>query len=220
MTQKYFAFSFDDGTPNDARLVALLDRYGIKASFHLNAGLIPLDGKIGPWDRLPLSTLASLYGNHEVAAHSFTHPDLTQMASEAIALELQSDIETLDRYFHQTTRGFAYPYGTFNDTVLQELKQTPLVYARTIRGTHGFELPRNPLLLDPTCHFNDPRLEELTELFLSDDPQPKFFLIWGHSYELHSEEDWARFEAFLKKVAHHKDVFYGSILDCLTTMKA
>lgn len=219
MAKKYVTFSFDDGTPNDVRLVALLDRYGIKASFHLNAGLIPLDGKIGPWDRLPLTVLAPLYGNHEVAAHSYTHPDLTKLPIEVIDQEIQSDLDALDRYFNQKTRGFAYPYGTFDEKVIAELKKTPLVYARTIRDTHRFDLPSDPYLLDPTCHLSDPRLDELADDFLSDDPKPKFFLIWGHSYELRNEEDWARFEDVLKKVSHRPDVYYGSILDCIFEMK-
>lgn len=220
MTQKYLAFSFDDGTPNDVRLVALLDQYGIKATFHLNAGLIPLDGKIGHWDRLPLSVLASLYGHHEVAAHSFTHPDLTKLSEEAVLEELHFDIQTLDRYFNQQTRGFAYPYGTFNPQVVELLKATPLVYARTIQDTHGFDLPTDPFLLDPTCHIHDPRMESLADTFLEDSPTPKFFLIWGHSYELNTEEDWARFETFLKKIAHRSDVFYGTILECVLKMKS
>jgi peptidoglycan/xylan/chitin deacetylase (PgdA/CDA1 family) len=219
MNHKYFPLCFDDGTPNDERLVPLLNRYGIKASFHLNAGMIPLDGVIGPNDRLPLNRPQNLYAGHEIAAHGFTHPFLTQLTPDQIKGELDKDIEGLNRYFSQTTQGFAYPFGVFNETVIEALKSTPLLYARTIRDTHDFDLPKDPYLMDPTCHILDERLDELTEAFLSDG-EDRFFLIWGHSYELRTDTDWERFESFLKRIAHHEDVFYGSILECLKKMNA
>lgn len=218
MNKKYFALSFDDGTPNDERLVPLLNRYGIKASFHLNAGMIPLDGKIGPYDRLPLDRFQHLYTGHEIAAHSFNHPDLTQCLPETVLEELENDIEGLNAYFSQETRGFAYPFGTFNDSVISQLKKTPLVYARTIRDTYRFDLPQNPYLLDPTCHFNHNGLMELADEFLKEG-EDGFFLIWGHSCELGTEADWDRFESFLKSIAFKDHVFYGSILECLNEMK-
>lgn len=215
MKQRCFALSFDDGTPNDERLVSLLNHYGIKASFHLNAGMIPLDGRIGPHDRLPLNRLQNLHTAHEVAAHGYSHPDLTQLSETEIRQEIDKDIQGLNAYFNQNTQGFAYPYGTFNSTIISVLKQTPIVYARTIRDTHRFDLPKDPLLLDPTCHIKDGRLLGLTEAFLSRTDTPGFFLVWGHSYELSNETDWEQFELFLKRIAHHSDLYYGSILDCL-----
>jgi peptidoglycan/xylan/chitin deacetylase (PgdA/CDA1 family) len=219
MKQRFFALSFDDGTPNDERLVSLLNHYGIKASFHLNANMIPLDGQIGPHDRLPLNRLQNLYTSHEVAAHGYTHPDLTKLKENEIRDELEKDIQGLNAYFHQNTLGFAYPYGTFNPTVIDVLKKTPLVYARTIRNTHRFDLPNDPLVLDPTCHIKDERLLGLTEAFIEKNNEPRFFLVWGHSYELENEADWERFEIFLKRIARKDDIFYGSILDCLGAMK-
>ncbi len=219
MKQRFFALSFDDGTPNDERLVSLLNHYGIKASFHLNAGMIPLDGQIGPQDRLPLNRLQNLYTAHEVAAHGYMHPDLTTLKEHEIREEIEKDIQGLNAYFKQTTLGFAYPFGTFNAMVIDVLRKTPLVYARTIRDTHRFDLPKDPLLLDPTCHINDERLLGLAQAFMEKSNEPSFFLVWGHSYELRHEADWERFELFLKRIAHHEDVFYGSILDCLKAMK-
>jgi len=219
MKNKFLALSFDDGTIKDERLVPLLNRYGIKASFHLNAGMIPLDGKIGQYDRLPLTCLQHLYSGHEVATHSFSHPDLTQLSKKEILDELTKDIAGLNAYFDQETNGFAYPFGLFSPTVIEVLKKTPLVYARTIRDTFGFALPTDPYLLDPTCHVNDAGLMDLTEAFLKEENDRKFFLIWGHSFEFDTKVDWDRFENFLKRISHHQDVFYGTIPECLDAMK-
>lgn len=40
MGRKWMTFSFDDGTVQDRRLVALLDQYGLKGTFNLNSGLL------------------------------------------------------------------------------------------------------------------------------------------------------------------------------------
>ena len=34
--KRVVTFSYDDGHPNDARLVALFNKYGVKGTFHLN----------------------------------------------------------------------------------------------------------------------------------------------------------------------------------------
>lgn len=36
---KAFTLSFDDGIEQDAKLIALLESYGLKATFNLNTGL-------------------------------------------------------------------------------------------------------------------------------------------------------------------------------------
>ena len=38
--KKALTFSFDDGNEDDVRLVGLLNRYGVKGTFNLNAGLL------------------------------------------------------------------------------------------------------------------------------------------------------------------------------------
>jgi len=219
MASKYIALSFDDGTPNDERLVPLLNKYGIKATFHLNAGLIPMDDEVSEWNRLPLSRLEHLYEGHEVAAHSYSHPDLRELIEEEILEELIMDFRILDVCFKQKTLGFAYPFGTFDERVIQQLHLSPALYVRTIRDTHQFNKPHDLYLLDPTCHMSSPDLFELTQKFIDEkSDEPLFFLIWGHSYELNTVQDWERFESFLKLISQEKSIVSESILECLRLM--
>ena len=44
--KKIFTFSFDDGVTQDKRLIALLRKYGLKATFNLNSALLGLNGEI------------------------------------------------------------------------------------------------------------------------------------------------------------------------------
>lgn len=40
MGQKYFAWSFDDGLEQDERIIEVLRKYGMGATFHLNSGMM------------------------------------------------------------------------------------------------------------------------------------------------------------------------------------
>lgn len=67
---KVLTMSYDDGRQEDYRLVELFNKYGIKGTFNLNAGI--------DWDdkRIPFSDYRSLYERHEVACHTYTHPTI------------------------------------------------------------------------------------------------------------------------------------------------
>lgn len=67
---KALTLSFDDGRVQDRRLIALLNRCGIKATFNLNSGE---QGE----NRIPLCEYAPLYAGHEIAAHGVRHPGMT-----------------------------------------------------------------------------------------------------------------------------------------------
>ena len=50
MYQKFFVWSFDDGLEQDRRIVEILRKYRIGATFHLNSGLFgdrTFEGRIG-----------------------------------------------------------------------------------------------------------------------------------------------------------------------------
>jgi peptidoglycan-N-acetylglucosamine deacetylase len=215
---KYVALSYDDATLADERFIALLNRYGMKATLHLNAGLYRSlhPHKTGGQLRLPLNVMRNLYRLHEVAAHGFTHPDLTKLTNEEIDGELAKDIEALSRDFKRTVTGFAYPYGTYTPRVVERVKASGLLYARTIKNTHKFALPKNPLRLHPTCHDNDPKLPALIDKFLAlPETEDALFILWGHSYEFEDDRRWGSFEETLKRLSRKKGVHYGTLNQAL-----
>ena len=82
---KAVTFSYDDGVTQDIRLIEILDKYGLKCTFNLNSELLGMDGSL---DREGVrvshvknkpSEVASIYKNHEVAVHTLTHPNLTEL---------------------------------------------------------------------------------------------------------------------------------------------
>lgn len=215
--RKALTLSYDDGTVHDVRLVEILNRYGIKATFNLNS--------IHFTQRRPQKTramtreeAAALFAGsgHEIAVHSFSHPFLEQLPRGNAAWELMQDRKTLEEMFGCIVRGMAYPMGTYNDEVVEAARLCGICYARTCKATHGFDLPEDWLRLHPTCRHNDPALMELCSRFLTLhedrpwDPRPKLFYLWGHSYEFSDDDNWGLIEEFCARMADNPDIWYAT----------
>lgn len=213
--KKAITLSFDDGITQDIRLVELLNRYHLKCTFNINTGLTSSfhDFTIDNLciSHLPVDTLKSIYSGHEVAVHSYTHPDLTQLSESDIYQELKTDYDRIKAEFGIEPVGMAYPFGTFNDTVVKVVEQIGLQYARTVIDSYSTQLSKDLLRLQPTCHFNDPQLPKIITEFINSTPEtPQLLYIWGHSYECDLNQNWDYLERIFQQIAFHEDIFYGT----------
>ena len=220
---KALSFSYDDGVTQDRRLLAILNRYGLKATFNLNSGLFASAAAFYdreknvtfPHVRLRASEIAEVYAGHEVAAHTRTHPMLKDLTDEAMIAETEEDRLALSDLVGYDVCGFAYPAGTcgMNAHVADVLRRhTGVRFARTTTSTHRFDLPQDLMTLDPTVRHaeRDAKLS-LAQQFLDLQPEtPQFFLIWGHAYEFDRDDDWAWFEEFCRMISRRDDIFYGT----------
>ena len=218
-TEKYrkaFVLSYDDGVCQDARLVGILNRYGLKCTFNLNAGL--MDPPF-VWDtdgvrieRMPPDGLPALYRGHEIASHTLHHLDLTQLSDGELFQQVIDDRHALEELFGQEVRGFAYPYGHTGKRVKFLLKMCGIDYARGVNSTHSFDLPDDPLEISPTCRHKEEEIFDLARQFTElQTDSPKVFLLWGHSYEFDLQDGWERFERFCERIAGREDIFYGTM---------
>lgn len=217
---KAVTFSYDDGIRQDKRLVELFNKYGVKATFNLNSGI---QSDVNPFiikeivvHRMNVAGLKDLYTGHEIASHALTHANLARLDAETIINEVKSDMEILSARFDQNVTGFAYPYGAYNDLVVEQLKKCGVSYARTVKSSHNFELPVDSLRLEATCHHDDSKVMELIDEFLTLEPEkPQLLYIWGHSYEFDANNNWEHIEAILQKLAGQNDIFYGTNIEVL-----
>ena len=213
--------SYDDGVEQDIRLIDILDKHGIKATFNLNSGRYAEEGKVYPEGtihrRLSESAVTKLYSNpnHEVAVHAITHPHLEYMSPATIAYEIIKDRENLEAQFGTIVRGMAYPYGTYNDTVVEVLKSCGIAYARTTAATKKFTIPTDWLRLPSTCHHNAPELMELAEKFVTTKHvgEPMLFYLWGHSYEFEGKDNWNVIEEFAAYMGNRDNVWYATNIE-------
>ncbi len=224
---KILTFSYDDGITQDIRLAELFHKYGMKATFNVNSGLlgkereITRNGVTFRHDKVKPEDVKHIYAGHEVAAHSLTHPHLTELADEEIIRQVEEDRLALSELCGYEVVGFAYPGGgvNYNSHVAEVIREhTGVHYARTTVASNNFEKQKNLFEFKPTVHhFPDwDKVFAMGEQFLSlPADADALFYVWGHGYELDIRKDWDRFEEFLQMMANKQDVHYLTNKDAL-----
>lgn len=220
--KKAVTFSYDDGIEQDRRLVELFNYYGMKCTFNLNTGIqtpgsnFEIEGvKI---HRMPQEGLAELYKGHEIAVHGLMHMAPSSLSEAGLEGEFLADAKNIERLYGKYPVGMAYAYGVVTKEATEYLSKIGIRYARTVGSTHGFELPKDPMHLEATCHHQDEKLFELAEEFLSakgTEDKPMLFYIWGHSYEFEVNQNWERMEKLCEMLAGKEDIFFGTNAECL-----
>lgn len=221
-------FSYDDGVEQDVKLIEIFKKYGLRATFNLNSGLYAPEGTVYPKGqihrRMPESEVSKLYNQDgiEVAVHGATHPWLDHMPMNMVTKDLLDDREKLEKQFDTIVRGMAYPYGTYNDDVVEAMKTVGIVYSRTVHSTHDFDIPSDWMRLNATCHHNDPELMNLAKRFVECDTygRPRMFYLWGHSYEFEANNNWNVIEEFAEYMSGRDEIWYATNIEIYDYQKA
>lgn len=218
---KALTFSYDDGVEQDVKLIEIFKKHGLRATFNLNSGQYAPEGMKWPEGqihrRMSESRVSELYAQDgiEVAVHGSTHPWLDHMPQNMCTKDLMDDREKLEQQFGTIVRGMAYPFGTYNDTVVESMRSVGIVYSRTVHSTHAFDMPSDWMRLPATCHHNDPELMILAHRFLEDSSwgRPWMFYLWGHSYEFEERNNWQVMEEFCDLMAGRDDIWYATNIE-------
>ena len=227
---KAITFSYDDGVTQDIRLIELFNKYNVKGTFNLNSELLGLPGELVRNDvridhnKVKPEDVKHIYEGHEVAVHTLTHPNLTQIEDDKeVIRQVEEDRIKLSELAGYEVFGMAYPCGgvNCNDRVAKLIMEnTPIEYARTITVTKSFE-PYEDLYQYKGTVYHHTDWDEMFRLGkefveLKADT-PKVFYIWGHSYEFDIyPERWQQLEEFLKLVSGKEDIFYGTNREILS----
>ena len=225
---KVLTLSYDDGVVQDIRLIGILDKYGLKGTFHVNSGLwLEEDAQRDRfYGRMKLSEAKELYigSGHEVAVHTLTHAFLERLSAPEAVSQVMEDRKNLERDFGPLVRGMSYPYGTYSDNVVNILKQCGICYSRTVEATHSFAFPpKEWLTLPTTCHHNDKRLMELAETFVNQKlthQRLSMFYLWGHSYEFDDNDNWDVIERFAEYMGGREEIWYATNMEIYGYTKA
>ncbi len=222
---KAFTLSFDDGVMQDIKTIEILNKYGIKATFNLNSGLLGCKGEKRNFrgkfmyreDKVNPNKVKEIYAGHEVAVHTLTHPNLTTLTASAITYQVETDRKILSELCGYEVVGMAYPCGDTNsdDRVAEVIKSTTGVkYARTNLVSNNFDISENLLLLAPTIpvYDFDALMKKAKEFIDLKTETPKMFYVLGHAFEFDAEGGitWAQFEEFCKYISGKEDIFYGT----------
>lgn len=228
---KAVTFSYDDGVTQDIRLIEIFNKYNLKATFNLNSELLGtenslvrngvnvLHNKVKPED------VRSIYDGHEVAVHTLTHPNLTQLEDEEIIREVECDRQNLSELVGYDVMGMAYPCGGINcnDHVANIIRDnTPIKYARTVPVSYNFDVPMDLLQYKGTLYHHedwDIMFDTARKFLNLKTDTPQIFYIWGHTYEFDIyPERWRLFESFCEEISNNPDVFYGTNLEVFSLL--
>ena len=217
--KKALTMSYDDGVIHDRRLVEIFNRYGIKGTFHINSGLL------NSGSRLAADEIAELYRGHEIACHTDTHPFPEALPRECLINQVYGDRRKLEAIAGYPVRGMSYPFGRFNDEVIDTMRALGIEYSRTTVSTNGFAVPTDFMRWNPTTHHRGD-LGKLLEAFANPPrriPNLMLFYVWGHSYEFNDNNNWEIIEDFCEKVSKLDNVWFATnieIYDYITALKA
>ena len=224
---KAVTFSYDDGVTQDIRLIELLNKYGLKCTFNLNSellgkkGMLLRDGQRISHYKIHPEDVKSIYEGHEIAVHTLTHPNLTQLSDSEIICQVEQDRLNLSDLTGYEVVGMAYPCGGVNndDRTAKIIREnTGVKYCRTITCTNSFNLQDNLYRFNPSAyHLDFDILMQLGQEFIDLDPKlPQVFYIWGHSYEMDYHPDyWLKLEEFFQLISNKADIYYGTNKDVL-----
>lgn len=230
---KALTFSYDDGVPQDKRLAALFDQYGLKATFNFNCEAM----RDVNFTKEQIKEYFLSKG-HEIAVHGANHRANGNVRPiEGIKDVLDCRLE-LEAKCDCIIRGMAYPdtgitqMGNFGnyEMIKQYLTELDIAYARTLGcDNNSFMLPNDFHAWMPTAHHNNPKIMDFIEEFLQLDISektyharrtPRLFYIWGHSYEFDYNNNWEHIDKICKKFADNDEIWYATNIEIYDYVQA
>jgi len=206
---------WDDGVTADVRLIEILRKHHAKATFNLNAGLYEAKRKPS-WvfqgtevGRLGWDEMKDLYQGFTIANHSLSHPFLEKLPVDAARKDIEEGRCRLQQFFGQPVLGFAYPYGTYSEAVMEAVRAAGHVYARTTRNVAQPFPPENAMAFHPCCHFLAPDFWQRYQVAKAGG----VFYFWGHSYEMITETMWSEFDAMIERISADSGSCWGDVVD-------
>lgn len=223
---KAVTFSYDDGVPEDERLIGIFNKYGMKATFNIPGA------EDGRW-HFTDEQLNNLYiaNGHEIALHGAHHRALVAISPiEGIKECLDSRL-ILEKKTGKFIRGMAYPdmglkyicnFGSY-EQIKNYLTDLGIVYARNVGNDNdAFMLPEDFHAWNPTAHHDNPKIFEYIDKFVNTDYSekayiasrfPRLLYIWGHSFEFERKKNWERIEEICSKLEGKDDVWYATNIE-------
>lgn len=222
---------WDDGVVNDIRLTDLLRKYGAKATFNLNPGLMGDERIPAHWvgrdyvgwshngfcgGKLAVKDIAKVYDGFQLASHCWRHEN-AGMTPDAdwikAALDGRRFIEDI---VQRPCRGFAWPCGRYTPETITLLRENGFAYGRTTATTFDVTACEEPLALAANCHFQAAdfwqRYEKARETGV--------FYFWGHSYEMYRyDEMWDFFEEKIRIISEDPGAEWADVIDIVPLLK-
>jgi len=106
-------------TENVPKVLKLLDKHGVKATFFVLGRLAETFAHI----------IRSIKAeDHEIACHSYEHKRLTELSEDEQREQIRKGKQAVEKVIEEKTIGFRAPYGKVSKATLQILKEEGFLY--------------------------------------------------------------------------------------------
>lgn len=209
--RKAFNVTYDDGVLQDIEFVSLLNRYGLKGTFNLNAQLMEQSFSWVHENGMTVTRLSpvqahGLYEGHEVASHTLTHPYMESLTREQLVWEIGEDKRRLEQLFGEEVAGFAVPFDHYSPQIARCVQDCGLAYGRCSEESRSYSPWQDCYRWRAGMFHLSPGLERFVESFLQIGQELALCQIVGHSYDLDAEDMWQRMEAIFQRICDCGDV--------------
>lgn len=137
LPDKPIILSFDDSHKEHFSIVVNgLKKYDFKGVFFIMTFCI---GKKGYMTAEEIKTLSD--NGHAVSCHTFDHPSLTKIKANQWEQQIDKPRQLLEKITGRPVEYFAYPYGIWSETAINELKKRGLKAAFQLLGKESERAP-------------------------------------------------------------------------------
>ncbi len=213
---KGYCMSFDDGTlVTDAKIIAILNKYGLKATFFINSQ--------HPQSQDALKN-PTVYEGHEIASHGAHHQGLDHLSLEEAKREVTTDQQILGDIFHCQVQGFAYPYGAVPKTGDKRKELEDMLASlgiRYARWTNGGSLqpPDRFMTWKPGGGIDANAAGHYVKMPVQD--HILLLTAWGHSRDLEKDKGWEKADMLCQLLADSQSlVWMGTYLEITKYVEA
>ena len=222
MKEAIVTTSWDDGHPLDLRLAEMLSKYDIPATFYIPVERV----KRGCMNTGEIQEISRGF---DIGGHTYNHVHLPLLSVRDAEREIVDSKVKLEEITGKGLTSFCYPYGEYNARITSIVKAAGFLGARTMRSlTRRID---DPYEMGTTIYANDWWFAPyVRHSLLSRDLRLLSFMVrnnlffkgwndiavgtlnfvmenggiwhlWGHSWEIDSNDDWRKLEAVLSLVS-------------------
>lgn len=193
--------SFDDGSVYDLKLVDLLEKHDLKATFYIPVYWTDYNKRKGV-EPLSDADFRMIADKYEIGSHTITHPLLTRIPYGAAEYEIVHSQRKLEEILGREVTKFAYPRGYATDQIVDIVSKTYQHGRSVLVG--NVEPPVNYAWEHTSVHVACERREYGNERWfdygvrhLERAKRGGYFHAWGHSEEIERNNAWGQLDRFL-----------------------
>jgi hypothetical protein len=226
--------SWDDGTPSDMKLSALMENFSIKGTFYVSCKHHYLERP------LTFDEIRELGRNNEIGAHTINHPKLDRLSIDGATAEIVKSKQYLQECLGRQIDMFCYPNGKYSDDVVEAVKDCGFIGARTCEPAVS-KARIDPYRWRITLHASNGsplvtlriwRASGLSFASIADWEQRAkelfdhaihtggVYHLWGHSSEIEKRQEWDKLSRVFEHISKRPQVRYLTNGDCLRSLSS